>query len=108
MRIYELLRKDDERQYCYYQPGIGTYDAKVPLQAQSASLLSKTSLAMEAILAKYVLVRKASCTANHNFGFSDIRKHILGGYKFLMTHYRSCDRIYMFGFSRGLKLFPVS
>ena len=66
VRIYELLRKDDGRQYCYYQPGIGTYDAKVPLQAQSATLLSETSLAMEAMFAKYVLVRKSSCTANRS------------------------------------------
>ena len=53
--MYELLRKDDQRQFCYYQPGIGTYDAKVPLQEQPASLPSKVSLAMEAVFAKYVL-----------------------------------------------------
>jgi hypothetical protein len=52
--MFELLQKDSPRQICYYQPGIGTYDAKVPLQEQTPSLASKLSMLVDAALAKYV------------------------------------------------------
>jgi uncharacterized protein (DUF2235 family) len=52
--MFELLQKDSQRQICYYQPGIGTYDGKVPLQEQTTSLSSKLSMIADAAFAKYV------------------------------------------------------
>lgn len=54
VRMFELLQKDSPRQICYYQPGIGTYDAKVPLQEQTPSSASKLSMLVDAALAKCV------------------------------------------------------
>ncbi|KAJ7721623.1 hypothetical protein B0H16DRAFT_1335184, partial [Mycena metata] len=83
VRMFELLEKNEANRFCYYQPRIGTYDAKIPLQEQKSTLSSKISMTSDAIFA------------------NGMRKHILGGYRFLMAHYHSNDRIYMFGFSRG-------
>ncbi|EIN05624.1 hypothetical protein PUNSTDRAFT_137724 [Punctularia strigosozonata HHB-11173 SS5] len=85
IRVYELLNKDTKRQVSYYQAGIGTYDAKVPVGTDSDGLPLKTRISKW----KDVLVANG------------IKGHILGGYRFLMNHWKSGDRIYMFGFSRG-------
>jgi uncharacterized protein (DUF2235 family) len=50
--MFELLQKGTSEQYCYYQPGIGTYDAKIPLQERSTSFTSKVSKAVDAAIAK--------------------------------------------------------
>ena len=61
VRMFELLQKDNnQRQFCYYQPGIG---ANVPLQEQATSKSSKPSklsMIKDATLAKYVSLSSLS------------------------------------------------
>jgi len=83
VRMFELLEKTSPEQFCYYQPGIGTYDAKIPVQDDNMTVFSKFTMLVDAAFA------------------NSLWKQISGGYRFLMTHYHSNDRIYMFGFSRG-------
>jgi uncharacterized protein (DUF2235 family) len=55
--MFELLRKDSQRQICYYQPGIGAYNTQAPLQVQAThiSLPAQLSMAVDAAFAKYVV-----------------------------------------------------
>ncbi|KAG8904547.1 hypothetical protein FRB99_001587 [Tulasnella sp. 403] len=75
-------KDSDERrsQRVYYQTGIGTYD---PSGRSSWIITSKLNLALDQAVAWY------------------LEDHVLGGYKFLMEHYRPDDEICMFSFSRG-------
>ncbi|KDQ15887.1 hypothetical protein BOTBODRAFT_107984 [Botryobasidium botryosum FD-172 SS1] len=80
VRLIEVLaRDDDSKQMLYYQTGIGTYANPgiiVPF------MLSLAKLA-DMMVAWY------------------LDEHVMGGYRYLMQHYRPGDRIYLFGFSRG-------
>ncbi|KIK27504.1 hypothetical protein PISMIDRAFT_28089 [Pisolithus microcarpus 441] len=80
VKLFGLLRKDDmDKQRCYYQPGIGTYfdpSAVSPLFSRWAQLLDRA-------IAWY------------------LDEHVMDGYKFLMSNYRTGDKICLFGFSRG-------
>ncbi|EIN05216.1 hypothetical protein PUNSTDRAFT_74991, partial [Punctularia strigosozonata HHB-11173 SS5] len=83
IRIFELIRKDSQDQLCYYQAGLGTYEADVPVGTQK--VWGRTTVAK---VADVLFARS-------------IKGHILGGYRYLMRHWQKNDRIYMFGFSRG-------
>ena len=55
VRLFELLHKSDKRQMCYYQPGIGTFDEKIPVANQEPSKVSTLSKGLEAVFAKQVV-----------------------------------------------------
>ncbi|KAI6128787.1 hypothetical protein EV401DRAFT_840498 [Pisolithus croceorrhizus] len=80
VKLFSLLRKDEmDKQRCYYQPGIGTYfepGVVSPLFSWGAKLLDEA-------IAWY------------------LDEHVMDGYKFLMSNYRTGDKICLFGFSRG-------
>ncbi|EIN05674.1 hypothetical protein PUNSTDRAFT_16917, partial [Punctularia strigosozonata HHB-11173 SS5] len=80
IRVYELLAKDIPYQLCYYQAGIGTYDARVPIGSEKVPIKTTAVKVVDTLFAR------------------GIKGHILGGYRYLMRHWRSGDRIYMFGF----------
>jgi uncharacterized protein (DUF2235 family) len=52
IRVYELLKKDQADQLCYYQAGIGTYDAKVPVGSEEVPVKTRLSKTMDALFAK--------------------------------------------------------
>ncbi|OJJ36044.1 hypothetical protein ASPWEDRAFT_172832 [Aspergillus wentii DTO 134E9] len=84
LKIFGMLNRTDDEHYCYYQPGIGTD-------------ITPTSLASTAIRKKKPWNNKAlELALGQSFD-----GHLLGGYRFLMRHYRSGAKIYIFGFSRG-------
>ncbi|KAF2087528.1 hypothetical protein K490DRAFT_23539, partial [Saccharata proteae CBS 121410] len=85
LKIYRMLDRNDQTQYHYYQPGIGTY--------VTSSSLSHTSTFTR--LRSWVQKAKDSAVGT---SFAD---HVMGGYKFLMRYYIPGDDIYFFGFSRG-------
>jgi uncharacterized protein (DUF2235 family) len=80
-----LDRSDSNRQYHYYQPGIGTY-------------VTTVSLSDNGFLQK---LKKAYTKAKAAAIGSTFADHVMGGYKFLMRYYCPGDHIYLFGFSRG-------
>ncbi|KAF2124265.1 hypothetical protein P153DRAFT_435442 [Dothidotthia symphoricarpi CBS 119687] len=85
VKIYEKLKRDDDYQYHYYQPGIGTYDI-------SGGSLNKNMLGN--------VVSGISKSIDSGLATSfDV--HVMSGYRFLMNHYEPGAKIYMFGFSRG-------
>ncbi|GAB1216033.1 hypothetical protein ATERTT37_005234 [Aspergillus terreus] len=79
LKIYRMLEKSDNT------PGIGT-------EITPGSLAS-TTLKHSSRLGK-------SKTTSQALGTS-FEQHVLGGYRFLMRHYRKDAEIYIFGFSRG-------
>ncbi|KAF3387159.1 Uncharacterized protein F1880_001658 [Penicillium rolfsii] len=84
LKICRMLPRSDH-QLVYYQPGIGT--------EITAGSLAATTLKKSSRLGK-------SKTLSQALGKS-FDRHVLGGYRFLMRHYRSDGNIYIFGFSRG-------
>ncbi|KAK9851281.1 hypothetical protein MYU51_011041 [Penicillium brevicompactum] len=84
LKICRMLERTDE-QLCYYQPGIGT--DITPGSLTSITLQKRSKLSNSKAL-------------NLALGKS-FDRHVLGGYRFLMRHYREGTRIYIFGFSRG-------
>ncbi|KAG8864649.1 hypothetical protein FRB96_005153 [Tulasnella sp. 330] len=80
IKFFQLLKKDDPgTQLVYYQPGIGTYERP----GMTMGIYLKISEILDEAFAWY------------------LDAHIMGGYSFLMQHYRKGDRICLFGFSRG-------
>ncbi|KAG8866408.1 hypothetical protein FRB98_004746, partial [Tulasnella sp. 332] len=80
IKLFQLLKKDDPgTQLVYYQPGIGTYERP----GTTMGIYLKISEILDEAFAWY------------------LDAHIMGGYSFLMQHYRKGDRICLFGFSRG-------
>ncbi|KAH8114493.1 hypothetical protein DFH11DRAFT_1594792 [Phellopilus nigrolimitatus] len=82
VKFFAMLRKDcDSEQLCYYQTGVGTYEAEAP------GLLTPLTMWVAKIL-------------DEAFAFY-LDAHVMGGYKFLMQNYHPGDKISIFGFSRG-------
>ncbi|HEX5860028.1 MAG TPA: DUF2235 domain-containing protein [Microbacterium sp.] len=77
-RLYEVALKSPD-QLVYYDPGVGTMGARGAVTASGRQL-----------------TRLAGLIAG--FGIKD---NIEEAYAWLVDHYRSGDRIYVFGFSRG-------
>ncbi|RAQ45536.1 hypothetical protein AFGD_005798 [Aspergillus flavus] len=75
----------DGTENCYYQPGVGT--------EISPTSLSSNPLRRRSKLFSSKLVDSALAVS--------FDQHVLGGYRFLMRHYRAGSQIYIFGFSRG-------
>ncbi|KAJ5160561.1 uncharacterized protein N7482_007565 [Penicillium canariense] len=84
LKICRMSPRSDH-QLVYYQPGIGT--------EITAGSLAATTLKKSSRLGK-------SKTLSQALGKS-FDRHVLGGYRFLMRHYRQDGNIYIFGFSRG-------
>jgi uncharacterized protein (DUF2235 family) len=80
VQFFSMLKRDDiTQQAVYYQAGIGTYN--IPEIAKPwDSRLQKTLDMMIGI---------------------HLDAHIMGGYEFLMQTYKTGDKIFIFGFSRG-------
>ncbi|KAI5986260.1 hypothetical protein EDD15DRAFT_2373553 [Pisolithus albus] len=80
VKLFALLRKDEmDKQRCYYQSGIGTY-----FEPGAVSwLFSWCAKLLDEAIAWY------------------LGEHVMDGYKFLMSNYRTGDKICLFGFSRG-------
>ncbi|RGP77591.1 short chain dehydrogenase reductase family [Fusarium longipes] len=85
VKILRKLDRNSDKQYHYYQTGIGTYDV-------NESSVNKTALGE---------IRSAiSKTIDQGFG-TTFDAHIMAGYRFLMRYYEPDAKIYIFGFSRG-------
>ncbi|KAJ9607484.1 hypothetical protein H2200_007562 [Cladophialophora chaetospira] len=92
VKIYEMLDRETNDQYHYYQrsdpAGIGTYDAgSAVTNTRYWGAFSKAWSSLKA-------------TLDEGFAFS-FAEHVIGGYKFLMRYYANGDDVYIFGFSRG-------
>ncbi|KAE8375293.1 hypothetical protein BDV26DRAFT_268241 [Aspergillus bertholletiae] len=85
LKIFRMLERGDDNLYCYYQPGVGTE-------------ISPTSLSSNAIRRHSKLFSSKLLDSALAVSFD---QHVLGGYRFLMRHYRTGSQIYIFGFSRG-------
>ncbi|PYI13124.1 hypothetical protein BO99DRAFT_453761 [Aspergillus violaceofuscus CBS 115571] len=83
LRICRMLQRGDD-QLIYYQR-IGT---TITPSSLAATRLQKT------------LTKGKSTTLSQALG-QTFDQHVLGGYRFLMRHYRSATDIYILGFSRG-------
>ena len=79
VKLYRTLIQDDERQRCYYHPGVGTEGSPDSYNKVSEFFATVAGLAFGAGLLRYV---------------GD-------AYRFLMEMYEDGDRVYLFGFSRG-------
>nr|WP_315428165.1 DUF2235 domain-containing protein [uncultured Albidiferax sp.] len=79
VRLVQSLSRDDDRQLVFYDPGVGT----LPLPG----FVSR-------------LGQRISEIAGLAFGAGLLDK-VACAYRFLMDNYRSGDRVYLFGFSRG-------
>ena len=78
VKLYGVL-VDDERQRCYYHPGVGTEGS--PTSHNKLDELWSTLMGLA-------------------FG-AGLLRYVGDAYRFLMNEYREGDRIYLFGFSRG-------
>ncbi|KAI9730880.1 MAG: hypothetical protein M1834_005598 [Cirrosporium novae-zelandiae] len=85
LKIYRMLDREDNNQFHYYQPGIGTYVTSPGLSDDS--ILSKVK--------SYFIEAKDSAIG------TSFDQHVMAGYRFLMRFYCTGDDIYFFGFSRG-------
>ncbi|KZP04649.1 hypothetical protein FIBSPDRAFT_391183 [Athelia psychrophila] len=74
-----LKREDVTQQLVYYQAGIGTYT--IP------EIASPISASIQKLFDTMIGI--------------NLHAHIMGGYEFLMQNYKSGDKIFIFGFSRG-------
>ncbi len=79
VKLYSVLEFDPDRQIAFYGPGLGTMGAP--------SALTKTAQAITRLLGLA-------------FGYG-LTKNLSDAYVFLMNHYQSEDRVFLFGFSRG-------
>ncbi|PWN31140.1 hypothetical protein BDZ90DRAFT_248796 [Jaminaea rosea] len=78
VKLFQALRKDDPRQLCYYQCGVGTYTSSA-----KSSLKTGFSAALDMAIG------------------SSLGTHVKEAYQFLMQTYREGDKISVLGFSRG-------
>ncbi|KAF2178493.1 hypothetical protein K469DRAFT_327818 [Zopfia rhizophila CBS 207.26] len=85
LKIYRMLDRNDDSQFHYYQPGIGTYVV--------AKSLSHTSR-IDRLKSWYAKAKDSAVGTSFD-------AHVMGGYRFLMRYYIPGDDIYFFGFSRG-------
>ncbi|KAF2474571.1 uncharacterized protein BDR25DRAFT_331994 [Lindgomyces ingoldianus] len=85
LKIYRMLDRNDNDQFHYYQPGIGTYVI--------TKSLSHTS--------RFDRLKSWYQKAKDSAVGTSFDAHVMGGYKFLMRYYLPGDDIYLFGFSRG-------
>ncbi|KAF2109025.1 hypothetical protein BDV96DRAFT_503300 [Lophiotrema nucula] len=85
LKIYRMLDRNDDEQFHYYQPGIGTYVV--------SKSLSHTSR-IDRLKSWYAKAKDSAVGTS-------FAAHVMGGYKFLMRYYLPGDDIYLFGFSRG-------
>ncbi|KAL5405402.1 hypothetical protein PMIN06_012130 [Paraphaeosphaeria minitans] len=88
LKIYRLLDRNEDDQFHYYQPGIGTY--VVTSSRKDVSHSSRLDR-----LKSWYLKAKDSAIG------TSFAEHVMGGYKFLMRYYNPGDDIFFFGFSRG-------
>jgi len=79
VKLFTMLERDDGRQLCFYDPGVGTFSAPQALLPVTKFITRALGLA---------------------FGFG-ITENIQDAYTFLMDHWRPGDRVFLFGFSRG-------
>ncbi|ADV83239.1 T6SS phospholipase effector Tle1-like catalytic domain-containing protein [Terriglobus saanensis] len=77
VKLYTAL-KLDEHQVAYYHPGVGTLGDPT----------------------KEGIARKWSVVKGLAFG-QGFQENVLDAYRYLMQHYASGDKVYLFGFSRG-------
>ncbi|KAM7192038.1 Uncharacterized alpha/beta hydrolase domain (DUF2235) domain containing protein [Naviculisporaceae sp. PSN 640] len=85
LKLFRMLDRFQDDQICYYQPGIGT-DITPGSLANTAFRRGKrlwTNKVLDLALGQ------------------SFEQHLIGGYRFLMRHYRSGCKMYIFGFSRG-------
>ncbi|UZP32451.1 hypothetical protein NXS19_000267 [Fusarium pseudograminearum] len=85
VKILRKLDRNNNKQYHYYQTGIGTYDV-------DETSIQKSTLGE--------IKSKVSKTIDQGFG-TTFDAHIMAGYRFLMRYYEPQAKIYIFGFSRG-------
>ncbi|OCK75851.1 hypothetical protein K432DRAFT_429139 [Lepidopterella palustris CBS 459.81] len=85
LKVYRMLDRNDEFQFHYYQPGIGTYVV--------TKSLSHTSR-LDRLKSWYAKAKDSAVGTS-------FAEHVMGGYRFLMRYYIPGDDIYLFGFSRG-------
>ncbi|KAF2266365.1 hypothetical protein CC78DRAFT_513858 [Lojkania enalia] len=85
LKIYRMLDRNDDDQFHYYQPGIGTY--------VTTKSLSHTSR-IDRLKSWYAKAKDSAVGTS-------FAAHVMGGYKFLMRYYLPGDDIFFFGFSRG-------
>lgn len=82
LKLYRIVRKTDKtspRQICFYDPGVGTLARPNPWIRRWQETMTVLSLAT-------------------GYGLDE---NVLRAYRFLVQTYRSGDRIFLFGFSRG-------
>ncbi|ORY11204.1 hypothetical protein BCR34DRAFT_484456 [Clohesyomyces aquaticus] len=85
LKIFRMLDRNDDDQFHYYQPGIGTY-------VMSGSLSHTGRL--DRLQSWYQKAKDSAVGTSFD-------AHVMGGYRFLMRYYSPGDDIYLFGFSRG-------
>ncbi|KAI1068480.1 hypothetical protein LB507_004349 [Fusarium sp. FIESC RH6] len=85
VKILRKLDRNSNKQFHYYQTGIGTYDV-------NESSVNKSKLGE--------IRSKISKSIDQGFG-TTFDAHIMAGYRFLMRYYKPDAKIYIFGFSRG-------
>lgn len=109
LKIYRLLDRNEDDQYHYYQPGIGTY--VVTASKKDVSHPSR----FDRLKSWYTKAKDSAIGTS-------FAEHVMGGYKvstawcwrinatgtltlilaqFLMRYYNPGDDIFLFGFSRG-------
>ena len=79
VELYRALVQDDERQACYYHPGVGTEGSPTSRNRVEACF---------------------SIVAGMGFG-AGLLQYVGDAYRYLMQTYEDGDQIYLFGFSRG-------
>jgi hypothetical protein len=85
VKILNKLDRQHPQQFHYYQTGVGTYSIN-ELSVHKTWLGEMRS--------------NISMTIDQAVG-TTFDAHVMAGYRFLMRHYTTGDKIYMFGFSRG-------
>jgi uncharacterized protein (DUF2235 family) len=80
IKLFHALVKDEARQAVYYHPGIGTR-APSGIGTKTGSWIARM--------------------AGLAFGYR-LQDDVADAYRFLMDNYRHGDRVYIFGFSRGV------
>jgi uncharacterized protein (DUF2235 family) len=79
VKMYALIDKTKDDQFCYYQPGIGTFAPPGVWGKFKKWIVTRVDLATAWLL----------------------EDHVTDAYRFLMRYYENGDRIFIFGFSRG-------
>lgn len=79
VKLFSILVKDNSKQLCFYDPGLGTFSSAAALTQAARTITKVLGLAI---------------------GLG-ITKNIEDTYEFLMNTWQPGDRIFIFGFSRG-------